>query len=202
MLSESERKEVLKQFKMLQMLWFCMLASPAFCVLMSQMLANAINQNTGDAIQVVDVNVTTSIFLSAENVVYAFAAILMLLGYFFRKLALEGRIKVNQGYRFKRIKPDFFGTYYVATIIPLSLMNIVGMSGMALFLAGHGFRHVYILAAAGTLGIYLCRPKKEEIEELGGMRIFDGHYAEVMPINPQNQDNYVSRLVVDFIRKK
>ncbi len=34
------------------------------------------------------------------------------------------------------------------------------------------------------------------------MADYVGHYAEVMPINPKEQDNYVTRMVVDFIRKR
>ncbi len=111
--------------------------------------------------------------MTTENIAYAMAAVMLLFAYFIRLLALKGKIRMNQGYRFRNVKPAFLATYYSATIIPLSIMEIVGMFGTALFLAGHAFYHVYILAAVGTAGIYLCRPRKEELEALAGERIFD-----------------------------
>lgn len=93
--------------------------------------------------------------MTTENIAYAMAAVMLLFAYFIRLLALKGKIRMNQGYRFRNVKPAFLATYYSATIIPLSIMEIVGMFGTALFLAD------------------LCRPRKEELEALAGERIFD-----------------------------
>ena len=173
MLDEQERKEVIKQFKLLQILWICMLASLGLCILLSHMASQAMIQNIHYTQSIPDINSSMPGLMSAENMTYLIAAGMLLFAYFIRQLALKGRIRMNQSPRFRNIKPAFFANYYAATIIPLSIMEIVGMSGAVLFLAGHAFYHVYILAAVGTAGIYLCRPRKEEIEALAGERIFD-----------------------------
>ncbi len=177
MLHEQEKREVIKQFKLLQILWICMLASLGLCVLLSHMASRAMMQNVQYTQPVSDISSSIPGLMNTENIIYLIGAGVLVFAYFFRQFVLEGRIKVNRGIRFRNVKPAFFANYYAATIIAMYIVETVGMAGTALFLSGRGFHHVYILALIGAACMLLIRPKREELEAMAGERIFDTQQA-------------------------
>ncbi len=58
MINERERKEVIKQFKLLQILWICMLASLGLCILLSHMASQAMIQDMHYTQHIPDINGT------------------------------------------------------------------------------------------------------------------------------------------------
>ncbi len=172
MLTEEERKNVTKQFTMLQALWVGMLVSLGMFVLLGHMVRRVMMQSMHPGQDLPGAGTLATYLVSTENMVYVVAAVLLVSAYYCRRLILEGRIDASRSYRLRHIKPAFLANYFMANMIPLALMEIVGLSGLALLLSGHGGHHLYILAGLGAAGMFFIRPQRKELETLAGERLW------------------------------
>jgi len=58
--------------------------------------------------------------------------------------------------------------YFVTVLVSLSLMNSMGIYGLTLFMLGDGFNTLYIFVWMSALGIFLYRPKANELMDICG----------------------------------
>lgn len=56
--------------------------------------------------------------------------------------------------------------YRVTVIVSLSLVEMVGILGLVMFIAGDGFNTLYIFTGLSALGLFLYRPKIDEYSDI------------------------------------
>ncbi len=103
-----------------------------------------------------------------RTVLLGVGAVTLIGAFFVRKRVLkgEGPYSMDAKAQVPLNASDFMKKYTVAMIVSLALSESVGIYGLVLFLLGDNFTTLCVFIAISAVGMFLFRPKIEDLEEL------------------------------------